>query len=157
MDPSVHYLQHPLCDESNGRVVGDDDDGCTLLVETTEKKGKDLVPIGRVQIAHRFVGQDDPGMGNQSSGDSSPLLLFPAELCRVVLGPVNQVHLSKNTAASPMPSHTAKARKYRRCLELTGNGFYMVWRIVAVLDLSPLVLEYSIRYLQFTAGPHNLN
>jgi hypothetical protein len=55
------------------------DDGRTLLIEFAEEF-HDLLGLGRVQVARRFVGQQQRGFMNDSARDPNQLLLTAGEL-----------------------------------------------------------------------------
>jgi len=69
--------------------VRDDDDGVTLLVECL-KNAMISSPVRLVQVAGRFVGQQNRRVGNQGPGDGHPLPLPAGELIGFVVHAVGQ-------------------------------------------------------------------
>jgi len=51
---------------------------------------QDLVACFSIQIARRFVAQQQRGIGHNGPGDAYPLLFAPRELPRVVLGTMTE-------------------------------------------------------------------
>src|SRR5438445_4934523 len=62
------------------RIVGDDDDRLTQVVDGAAHEREDLRAGARVEVAGRLVGEDDLRPAGQRTGDSDTLLLATREL-----------------------------------------------------------------------------
>src|SRR5918994_7305412 len=67
---------------SIGFRMGDLDDGGACVVEPFEKL-HDLLPLRRVQVSRRLVGEDDRRVGDDGASDAHELLLTAGELRRI--------------------------------------------------------------------------
>ena len=67
----------------------DHDNGAAFIVEPFEQR-QDLLRRHAVQVAGRFVGQDEVGVIHQAAGDGHPLLLTAGELGGAVPQPIFQ-------------------------------------------------------------------
>src|SRR6266404_1668830 len=83
-EPIAHH-HFALGKTGDVQLVSDHDDGDAALVEGLEYAHHFDASAG-VEIARRFVGQQNPGLVDQGAGDSNPLLLPSRELVGVVIG-----------------------------------------------------------------------
>ena len=74
------------------RRVGDHDDGRAFLIQLAKHPHHFLAMRG-VEVAGRFVGEDQLGLADQGAGDGDALLLTAGKLCRPVLGAVGDADL----------------------------------------------------------------
>ena len=74
------------------RRVRDHDDGRAFLVELAQHPHH-FFAVGGVEVAGRFVGQDQLGLGDQRAGDRDALLLAARQLRGAVLGAVGDADL----------------------------------------------------------------
>ena len=65
-----------------GFIMGGDDDGCTDLVQFFQQVHQPDRDIA-VDVAGRFVGEQQLWTGNDSAGDSYPLLFAAGKRCRL--------------------------------------------------------------------------
>ena len=72
-------------------IVGDHDDGGTVLVEFGEQSHH-FRTVLRVEVTRWLVGKDELGTEDHGAGDGYALLLSAGELVREVLGTVADVH-----------------------------------------------------------------
>ena len=75
-------------------LVGHQDDGVAFGVQTIEQR-HDLVAGLGVEIAGRFVGEDDGGLVDQSAGDGHALALSAGEFVGLVVHAVGQADRSQ--------------------------------------------------------------
>src|SRR5687768_13465248 len=66
-------------------VVGDENQRCTNLLVHAEQKFFNMISIFLVQVSGRFIGKQDPGIGDKSSGHGDPLLFATGKLCGVMV------------------------------------------------------------------------
>ena len=74
----------------DGGIVGDEDERCALPLVEVEEKVEDGLPVGGVEVAGGFVGEDDGGLEDEGAGESDALLLTAGELDGVVIGAVGE-------------------------------------------------------------------
>lgn len=72
-------------------IVGDHDDGGSVLVEFREQLHH-LGTVLRVEVTGRLIGEDELRTEDHSTGDGHALLLTAGELVREVLGTMTDVH-----------------------------------------------------------------
>ena len=77
---------------------------CALDVE---QQVHDVAAGGRVEIARRFVGQDDRRIVRERAGDGNALLLAARQLRRIVMRAIGQPDLLEQLLA---PARTASRR-----------------------------------------------
>src|SRR6478736_9422399 len=66
------------------RIVGDDQDRLSELVVQAAEERQDLLRALGVELAGRFVEEDEGRIGDDGARDRDPLLLSAGELARVV-------------------------------------------------------------------------
>ena len=69
-------------------IMGDHDKGLAELSIEAREQFQDLPGGNPVEIAGRFVGNDDRRIGHHRAGDRHPLLLAARELRRIMIQPV---------------------------------------------------------------------
>ena len=67
-DPAADLIDHI-------EVVADEEIAQVVLLFEVHQQPEDLGLDGHVQGAHRLVGQDEPGVGDDGAGDGDPLPL----------------------------------------------------------------------------------
>ena len=68
----------------DGKVVGDEYDGDALLDERS-KEIEDAVDVLHVEVARRFVGEDDRGRTHDGTGDGDALPFATRKLTRAMV------------------------------------------------------------------------
>ena len=91
-DATVEHVDDAAREVGMRRGVSDHDDGRTLLVELAEH-AHDFLAVRRVEVAGRFVGEDQLGLSHQGAGNGDPLLLTAGQLSRTVLGAMSNANL----------------------------------------------------------------
>ena len=81
-------------------VVGHEDDRDALGVQPLEHP-QDLVAGPRIEVAGRFVGQQQCGAIDQGPGDGDPLLLAAGHLRRLVVHAIGQPDLLEQRLGQP--------------------------------------------------------
>src|ERR1035437_4741207 len=109
-------------------LVGDDDDGNALLAIEPRQRLHDFVRIAGVEVAGRFVGEQQAGRVDQGARDRHPLLLAARELARgVALAVAQAEQLERRTrpldtrAGTRWPGGGVEQRQ-RNVLERAGAG-----------------------------------
>ncbi len=87
-DLAVDQEHDPVRVRGDARIVGDDHDRATELVDRAAQKLEHLGGRGRVEVAGRLVGEDDCRLRDQGARDRDALLLAARELGGAVLSPV---------------------------------------------------------------------
>ena len=64
-------------------LVGDENDGVALLIETLEKRHDFFAGFG-IEVPGRLVGQDDRRIVDQRAGNCDPLALAAGEFVRLM-------------------------------------------------------------------------
>ena len=80
--PAIAYFQHTAAKGGVYLGVRDLHDGGSLAIELLEEF-HDLFRLGGVQIAGRFVGEQQGGAVDDGTGNTNQLLLAAGELARV--------------------------------------------------------------------------
>src|SRR6516225_127698 len=80
LDVSGAHVQHAIAACRQRRIVRDENQRGAALGLTAEQKLDDLAPGCFVEIAGRFVGDDDGRVGRQGAGERDPLLLAAGKL-----------------------------------------------------------------------------
>jgi len=70
--------------------MGDDDHRHALLGRQPAERADDLLRCGAVEVAGRFVGEDDARFVGERPGDGNPLLLTAGQARRKVRRTVRQ-------------------------------------------------------------------
>src|SRR5262249_9781918 len=83
-DPSIADLDDAAGAARERHVVRDDDECRALLPELREKR-HDVAAGGRVEVAGRFVGEDDVRLHREGPGDRDALHLAARKLRRFVV------------------------------------------------------------------------
>ena len=76
-DAAVFHLVDPIAGLRDGRIVGDQEKGSFVLLDNALQELKGAPRVCRVQIARRFVCQNDARIVREGPRDSYALL-FPA-------------------------------------------------------------------------------
>src|SRR5260221_2306700 len=87
--PSVPHVNRAPSDGRHLGVVADHHDRAALPVELVQD-GQDVAAGGRVQVASRFVGEDQVRVGHQGARDRDALLLASRELGRKMVDPIGE-------------------------------------------------------------------
>ena len=82
---SIDQLQLQLCLSGDRGIVGDEDDGTPDTLVEIFQEVYDLFRGLGVQIASRFVSEDQARMSHERSRDTDSLLLSPTKLGRIVI------------------------------------------------------------------------
>src|ERR1035441_8767924 len=81
-DPPVGEIDHPVRVRRGEGVVTDHDDGLAEIVDGAAEEREELGARPRVEVARRFVGEDDLGPADQRAGGGYLLLLAPRQFAR---------------------------------------------------------------------------
>ena len=84
-EQSVAHRVHRREDFRRLRVVADHDHGLAVLDRERLQEIRDHSGVGGVEIAGRFVGEDQRGIVRERQGDGNTLLLAAAQLLRPLL------------------------------------------------------------------------
>ena len=76
----------------DAQVMGDDNQGRAKLVVEFEQQVDDRFGGSGVEIAGRFVGEQNIGQGAKRAGQGDPLLLAAGELTREMLHPIDEAN-----------------------------------------------------------------
>src|ERR1017187_3019628 len=87
-DPAVGEIDPPVRVRRGEGVVTDHDDGLAEIVDGAAEEREELGARPRVEVARRFVGEDDLGPADQRAGGGYLLLLAPRQFARPVPQPV---------------------------------------------------------------------
>jgi hypothetical protein len=85
-DDAVLHFVGPIALGGDGGVVGDEEKGFAAGPDEIGKEAEDAVGIFRVEVAGRFVGEDDLGVVGEGAGDSDALLFAAGEVAAGALG-----------------------------------------------------------------------
>ena len=77
--------QHAIAARREFGVVGDQNERRAALLMAAEQKLDDVASGGLVEIAGRFVGNDDGGIGRERTGQRDALLLAAGKFGRIVV------------------------------------------------------------------------
>lgn len=88
-------------------IVGDHDNGVALGMEVLKKLSDDLL-IGGVEIARRFVREEDGWVVDECAGDTDSLLLATGELAGEMLSPMTQADAFESGAGLFFIGHGMK-------------------------------------------------
>ena len=75
--------------------MGDQEDGVAVFMRETGEELDDVFRILLVEVAGRFVSQEDAGFVGKSSGNGNPLLFAAGELVGHAVGLVTQPDLAE--------------------------------------------------------------
>ncbi len=94
--------QYSIRPTGNLGIVGDIDDGCTIIsIYRTQCVKNHLGSLG-VQFARHLICKKQVGFIGKCNADRNALVLAPRELVRLVIDPVTQTErLEKSTSAFP--------------------------------------------------------
>ena len=92
---TVHHPENTIGIAAGERAVGSHDEGRVKLAAPPRQKGEDLVARCSIEVAGRFVGEDDGGTFNHGPGDGHTLLLSAGEFVRVSLFLALEAHFSE--------------------------------------------------------------
>lgn len=98
-DLPILYLDDAVCLQRHTFIMGDHEDGLSILAVGQFQQGDDLLRILPVKVPCRLVRQQDRGLVDQGAPDCRPLLLSPGKLPRQVFQPVpspNVLTMSSN-------------------------------------------------------------
>ncbi len=79
-------------------LVGDDDERMTARVQFVEQM-HDLLAGTRIEIARRFVGEDQRGLSHQCAGDGDALALAARELVGTMMQAVGEADAGERIAS----------------------------------------------------------
>ena len=82
-------------------IVRHQQDGDALAVETPEHP-QNLLPRPRIEVARRFIGQNERRVIHQRAGDGNPLLLAAGHLRRLMLLVRGQPYLGEQRLGQPL-------------------------------------------------------
>ena len=74
------------------KIMSHQEQGEPLFLIKLHQKFYYLVPAPAIQVAGRFIGQDELGLDNQSASDGYPLSFATRELVGAMEGPLLQSH-----------------------------------------------------------------
>lgn len=102
-DAPVFHVEHAIGILEVLRVMGHHDD--RLLVDFVEllQDLKHVLSTFAVEVADRFIGEDDVGIIDQRAGDSDALLLSAGELAREFVGLFSDAEAAKQLVAGFEP------------------------------------------------------
>ena len=75
VNPAIPEKHHAVRIDGGTRVVGNNKDRLVQLVARAAQELHDGDTGSGIQVARRFIGQDDSGLGDQCACDCHPLLL----------------------------------------------------------------------------------
>lgn len=85
-------MQNPVAAGGEGGVVGDDDEGASVFTDKVEEEFDDgLAGLG-VEIAGRFVSEENAGIVDEGAGDGDALLFAATEFGGEVVQAVLESH-----------------------------------------------------------------
>jgi len=84
------HVQHPVAAGGLSRIVGDQHEGCLVLLLPAEQKLNDLRARRFVEIAGWLVGDEDRRMGRERARDGDPLLLAAGQLGGIMVAAIAQ-------------------------------------------------------------------
>ncbi|MBA7568093.1 hypothetical protein ES708_09814 [subsurface metagenome] len=87
----VQNMDRPVGMLGNDGFMSDQDNGIALPVEFIQQ-AHDLLPGNRVQVAGRFIGQNNGRVVHHGPGNGHPLALAAAQFAGPMGGPVRQAH-----------------------------------------------------------------
>ncbi len=79
------HLQHAVAPRRQRGVVGNEDERCATLAVAAEQQLDDVAAGGLVEIAGRFVGDENCRIGRQRAGERDALLLAAGKLGWIVM------------------------------------------------------------------------
>src|SRR4051794_10909062 len=88
---SITHFNDALCVLRHLRLVGDEHDGDSLIVQLLKERHY-LNGHVTVEISGRLIGQQQPGLRHERTRDRDALLLTTRELARLVIQPVAEPH-----------------------------------------------------------------
>ena len=106
-DASVMKLDAAIGKTRDGWIVGDHDNGATLLMKFAEKAKDDLFVV-LVEIASGFVGEDDLGIINEGASDAYALLFTTRHVCGEMMGTVAESDAFKSFESLILISHAVE-------------------------------------------------
>ena len=122
--------------QRNALVMRDDDDGLVeFLVELAQQRN-DLFGIFAVQVAGRFVGQNDGRVVGQCTADGDPLLLAARKLVRQVVEPVVQAENADQVVDQLLVGLAAVEQKRQRNVFFYAQDRDQVVKLVNETDLA---------------------
>lgn len=89
VEPTVFHFIMGVEHIQRTMVMGDDNDGCLLLVSHFDKEFHDLPTPMTIKGRSRLIGQYDAGAIGERPCDGNPLLLTTGQHGREILGPVS--------------------------------------------------------------------
>ena len=109
-DDAIADVDDAMGELGDVRLMGDDDDRVPVRVEFL-KKGHDLVAGLGVEVAGRFVGEDDRGPVDEGAGDGDTLALPAGELVGLVVHALLEVYRAQGRlgALNALGIHAAVA------------------------------------------------
>ena len=87
LEPARVHVQHPVAALRQRGVVGDQHQCRAMLAMATKQQFDDLAPGCLVEIAGRFVGDDDRGIRRERAGERDALLLAAGKFGRIMAQP----------------------------------------------------------------------
>ena len=106
------HVQHPVAARRQRRVVRDQHQRGAVLAMAAEQKLDDFRSGRFVEIAGRFVGDDDGGIGRKRAGERDALLLAAGQFGRVMAEAVFQP--DRGQLALGARKSIARAGKFER-------------------------------------------
>lgn len=97
----VEQTNQPMCHPGHLFVMCDHDDRSALRFIQLQKNIHDLTAHGAVQVAGRFVSQDDLRPAYNGPGNGHPLLLSSGKLGREMSYPVAETHFFQRSRRQP--------------------------------------------------------
>jgi hypothetical protein len=90
MDPAIDEGDAAVGGGGNFGAVGDEDDGGFLLAGELGDEFDDGGAGGGVEVARRFIGEENGGLMNEGAGEGGALKLAAGELVGSMMGSVGQ-------------------------------------------------------------------
>jgi len=88
MDPAIDEGDAAVGGGGNFGAVGDEDDGGFLLAGEPSDEFDDGGAGGGVEVARRFIGEENGGLMNEGAGEGGALKLAAGELVGSMMGSV---------------------------------------------------------------------
>ena len=90
MDPAIDQGDTSVGSGSDFRAMSDQDDGGFLLAGEPGDEFDDGGAGGGVEVARRFIGEENGGLMNEGAGEGGALKLAAGELVGSMMGSVGQ-------------------------------------------------------------------
>ena len=98
-------------------VMGDEDQSPTSFTTCAREKHGDFTCVLIVEVADRFVGEDERGIVDESPGNRDALLLAPAQSRRPVPGAIAKTDRVEEFQAAPWIRPPLREHRHKNVLE----------------------------------------